>query len=202
MISGTRKPPPISTSSPRDTMTSRPRASAASASSTAAALLFTTIPASAPHTLREQPRRHGRDASRASPRVHAVLEVRVRARDLRRVGRIAPWRRAARVRGWCAAGRRSRSRPAATARAGDAPTRTCGVGDDGVEWSTGLAVLDDVHARASTASRAQSTSNGCGRPPSASQPRVPRQEAFGAGRSPWPRQRRAAHPGAPGGHLQ
>ena len=29
MISGTRKPPPISTSSPRDTITSRPRASAA-----------------------------------------------------------------------------------------------------------------------------------------------------------------------------
>jgi hypothetical protein len=50
MMSGTRNPPPISTSSPRDTITSRSRATAPSASSTAAALLLTTIPASAPHT--------------------------------------------------------------------------------------------------------------------------------------------------------
>ena len=42
MISGIRKPPPISTSSPRDTTTPRSRARAASTSSTAAAPLFTT----------------------------------------------------------------------------------------------------------------------------------------------------------------
>mmetsp|Transcript_6298 Transcript_6298/g.25483 ORF Transcript_6298/g.25483 Transcript_6298/m.25483 type:complete len:215 (+) Transcript_6298:77-721(+) len=43
-----RKAPPISTSSPRDTMASRPRASAAMPSKTAAALLLTTVAASAP----------------------------------------------------------------------------------------------------------------------------------------------------------
>ena len=43
MTSGTRKPPPISTLSPRLTSTSRPRASAASTRRTAAALLLTTI---------------------------------------------------------------------------------------------------------------------------------------------------------------
>src|SRR2546426_86251 len=42
MISGTRNEPPISTSSPRDTIADRPRARPASTSSTAAALLFTT----------------------------------------------------------------------------------------------------------------------------------------------------------------
>ena len=46
--SGIRKPSPISISSPRETSTSRPSASAASASSSAAALLLTTIAASAP----------------------------------------------------------------------------------------------------------------------------------------------------------
>ena len=46
--SGMRKPSPISISSPRETITSRPSASAASASSSAAALLFTTSAASAP----------------------------------------------------------------------------------------------------------------------------------------------------------
>ncbi len=50
ITSGTRNPPPISTLSPRETTTSRPRASAASASSTAAALLLTTMAASAPHS--------------------------------------------------------------------------------------------------------------------------------------------------------
>ena len=51
ITSGTRKPPPISTLSPRLTTTCRSRASAASTSSTAAALLLTTIAASAPHSL-------------------------------------------------------------------------------------------------------------------------------------------------------
>ena len=48
IISGTRKLPPISTSSPRLTITSPPLAMAESISSTAAALLFTTIALSAP----------------------------------------------------------------------------------------------------------------------------------------------------------
>src|ERR1035438_6384245 len=43
MTSGMRKEPPISTSSPRETITSPPSASEFSASRTAAALLFTTI---------------------------------------------------------------------------------------------------------------------------------------------------------------
>ena len=48
MISGIRNAPPISISSPRDTITSLPCASEFSPSSTAAALLFTTVAASAP----------------------------------------------------------------------------------------------------------------------------------------------------------
>jgi hypothetical protein len=48
MISGMRKEPPISISSPRDTTTSRSFARAASAMTRAAALLFTARPASAP----------------------------------------------------------------------------------------------------------------------------------------------------------
>ena len=46
--SGIRNPSPISTSSPRDTTTSRPSPSAATARRTAAALLLTTSAASAP----------------------------------------------------------------------------------------------------------------------------------------------------------
>ena len=46
--SGIRKPPPISTASPRDTMTRLPAAAAASPSMTADALLLTTNAASAP----------------------------------------------------------------------------------------------------------------------------------------------------------
>ena len=45
-ISGTRNPPPISTSSPRDTMTLPPDATAHKISSIAAALLFTISAAS------------------------------------------------------------------------------------------------------------------------------------------------------------
>ncbi len=56
MTSGTRNAPPISTSSPRLTTTSRPRASAARARRTAAALLFTTSPASAPVNSHSRPR--------------------------------------------------------------------------------------------------------------------------------------------------
>src|SRR5256885_1925462 len=46
--SGTRNPPPISTSCPREMMTSRPMATVLSARSTAAALLLVTSAASAP----------------------------------------------------------------------------------------------------------------------------------------------------------
>src|SRR5712692_2666437 len=48
MIAGMRNDPPISMSSPRETITSLRAASAASTSTTAAALLFTTVAASAP----------------------------------------------------------------------------------------------------------------------------------------------------------
>ena len=48
MMSGMRNSPPISISSPRETMTSRPWASVSRASSTAAALLLTTSASSAP----------------------------------------------------------------------------------------------------------------------------------------------------------
>ena len=44
-ISGMRKPPPISTSSPRETMTSAPSARELSARNVAAAQLFTTTAA-------------------------------------------------------------------------------------------------------------------------------------------------------------
>src|SRR3546814_9283078 len=48
MMSGMRKAPPISTNSPRDTTTSRRLAKPLSISKTAAALLLTTVAASAP----------------------------------------------------------------------------------------------------------------------------------------------------------
>ena len=50
MTSGIRKDPPISTSSPLDTTTSLPLAMEASTIMVAAALLFTTMAASAPVT--------------------------------------------------------------------------------------------------------------------------------------------------------
>ena len=79
-----RKPSPISISSPRETITSRPSASAASASSTAAALLLTTSAASAPG----QPPQDSRDvvlARPARPGRQVELEVRVAARRLAHV---------------------------------------------------------------------------------------------------------------------
>src|SRR5580704_12841817 len=54
MMSGMRNAPPISISSPRETITSRPSASAFSTSSTAAALLLTAVAASAPVSLSNQ----------------------------------------------------------------------------------------------------------------------------------------------------
>ena len=97
MTSGTRNPPPISTSSPREMRTSRPAASAASASSVAAALLLTTTAASAPVS------RQIRRSACTSRRPRAPRRGRIRgwysrrrARDARR----AAWRqrRAAEIR--------------------------------------------------------------------------------------------------------
>src|SRR5439155_433574 len=89
--SGMRKPPPISTSSPRATMTSLREASAASASSTAAALLFATTPSSAPESSASRRdacpcRSPRRPASRlystltapAAPAIAAGLAIRLR----------------------------------------------------------------------------------------------------------------------------
>ena len=85
MISGIRNAPPISTSSPRDTITSRPLASVFRASSTAAALLFTTVAASAPVRCLT---RSSMACSRRprSPWTRSVLEVhRLRGRAQHRV---------------------------------------------------------------------------------------------------------------------
>ncbi len=55
MMSGMRNDPPISTSCPRETITSRPWAKAVSINSTAAALLLTTMAASAPVRRQRRP---------------------------------------------------------------------------------------------------------------------------------------------------
>ena len=55
MMSGSRNEPPISISSPRDTIVSRPSASAFSASTSAPALLLTASAASAPVSRTSQP---------------------------------------------------------------------------------------------------------------------------------------------------
>ena len=55
MMSGMRNSPPISMSSPRDTITSLPRARLSSTRSTAEALLLTTSDASAPVRRRRRP---------------------------------------------------------------------------------------------------------------------------------------------------
>ena len=55
MMSGMRKEPPISTSSPREMATCFPAARAESIRNTAPALLFTTMAASAPVRLQSRP---------------------------------------------------------------------------------------------------------------------------------------------------
>jgi len=55
MMSGTRKLPPISTNSPRDTIASAPSANVLSASTIALAPLFTTNASSAPVSSRSSP---------------------------------------------------------------------------------------------------------------------------------------------------
>src|SRR5262245_55963030 len=85
-----RKEPPISTSSPRLTSTSRPSESVFTASSTAAALSLTTTAASAPTS------RRARVAAPAREKVE--LQVRVAGGDLRHAGGgAAGQRRAAQV---------------------------------------------------------------------------------------------------------
>ena len=97
ITSGTRKPPPISTSSPRETITSRPAASAASDSSVAAALLLTTTAASAP--VRRQSSRSAWTSRRPRvPCVEVVFEVGVAAASGRdALDRRARERRAAEI---------------------------------------------------------------------------------------------------------
>ena len=76
MISGIRKPPPISTSSPRDTTTGRPAASAPATRSTAPAPLLTTSASLGPAGPRQQPT--GMVLAGAAPAVRrSELEVHV-----------------------------------------------------------------------------------------------------------------------------
>ena len=70
-----RKPSPISISSPRLIGTSRPSASAASTSITAAALLFTAMPSSAPvSSERIEPRWAWRDPRAPAARSYSRFE--------------------------------------------------------------------------------------------------------------------------------
>ncbi len=71
MISGMRKAPPISISSPRETTASRPPASVLSTSSTAAALLLTTVASSAPVSSHSRSAHHGRRVRRACRRARS-----------------------------------------------------------------------------------------------------------------------------------
>src|SRR6516165_30406 len=80
MTSGTRKPPPISTSSPREMITSRPSASAARSRSVAAALLLTTTAASAPVTRAISV--SACTSRRPREPAEVVFEIRVAAGDL------------------------------------------------------------------------------------------------------------------------
>ena len=134
MTSGTRKPPPISTSSPRETITSRPAASAASVSSVAAALLLTTTAASAPVSGRAAARR-GRRGARASP-----------ARG--------------RIRGWCsrASGRHALERRARERRAAEVGVEDHAGGVDDGARATGRSARRDGPGR--SASSAAPTSSG------------------------------------------
>src|SRR6184192_4218017 len=69
MTSGMRNEPPISTSSPRETMTSPPSASVLRARRTAAALLFTTIVEKALSVGRTSPPVQPRVARQPPPKV-------------------------------------------------------------------------------------------------------------------------------------
>ena len=99
MRSGSRKPSPISTISPRLTTTSRPAASAVVASTSAAAPLLTTSAASASGSSLEQGGAGAAPAGRAPPGRQVELDV-----DRRRRLRPSPRRRrptAAPGPGWC-----------------------------------------------------------------------------------------------------
>ena len=77
MMSGTRNAPPISTSSPRETITSLRCASALSVRNTPAALLLTMVQASAPVSSRSRPstrssRSPRRALSRSNSRLHGM----------------------------------------------------------------------------------------------------------------------------------
>ena len=145
MTSGTRKPPPISTSSPARRCTSRPAASAVSTSSAAPAQLFTTMASSAPVSAVSG--RGGRVAAAALALVEVVLEVGVAAGHLghARHGLAA---REARGRGWCAAPRRWRSAPTGALASGARPAR----GPSASDREAGRLALEDAqcpeHAQA------------------------------------------------------
>ena len=101
-----RKPPPTSTASPRETTTSLPRATARTVSMTAAALLLTANPASAPVIRRSRSVEVG-VARSALARREVHFEVAV-ARDgaVGSLGRLRA--QPARVLGWYGARRRWR----------------------------------------------------------------------------------------------
>ena len=173
--SGMRKPSPISTSSPRLTMISRPRASASPHSSSAAALLLTTCTASASGTAAAsassapRPRRARSpvassnstsvapaataSASRAGGGERGPAEVGVddhpgRVDDLAEAGRVAG---SARDRGVA----RPRPGPISPRRA-----RCCAAGDDVLDRSAGRAARQPRRARAG---RAGCRCRGCAR---------------------------------------
>ena len=97
MMSGMRKPSPISISSPRETMTSPPAASSFSARKIAAALLLTAMPGAPQESLEQAGQVNVALAARAGGEV--VFEIGVAGQEIEA-------RRAARVRDWCAGRRR------------------------------------------------------------------------------------------------
>ena len=84
-MSGIRNEPPISTSSPRDSRTSRPDARLESARASAAALLLTTRAASAPVRARTR-FSDTSTAVAATPRIEAHLQVAVGVETIGQVG--------------------------------------------------------------------------------------------------------------------
>ena len=97
MMSGMRNAPPISISSPRETIASRPRASVLSTSSTAAALLLTTVASSAP--VSSQSRSRTMIVALAAPAASQIelKRNRIAHRDRRRLDRLLGDQRAAEI---------------------------------------------------------------------------------------------------------
>ena len=154
MISGTRKPPPISTSSPRDTITSRSRASGAEREQHRGRVVVHDDAGLGAARASEQPA--GVLVARpALARLHPVLEVRVAGGDVG-CGRERAADPTAPARGSCARSRRWRSRP-------------------------GAATTPRKRARRAPAASAI-TSSAATASPSAPRPRVPRRRRPGRSR--------------------